>query len=397
MPIQRDLSENNKNNRTIDISNNSNYNIIFNIFSKEEIDIIKKLYENKDDKFQEFIKKVEILEKYQNSKDKAYLITIKRLKMKIDDYIDNINLAENTLKDKDNKIFFLTRQIKELIKKKKELNNNNNKLIYLLNKSNKNYEEAKKAKIELSNLLFKYQKENIKESYNNESNIINEFNIDINDKNDLNKIIDNKEIIKNENKSIINDSNDKNTSNKIITDDSHNLIINKDIKNSEKDFELDSILSKNIIETPKKKKYIQYQINSNINHVEIKGIKNKKDKEILFETQPIENNKNKLKFNGIKFNNNNQNIINKRTLFLPYKKSESVNSSNIFIKEKLKKNVSKRNLKRMSFTIRDKSESAIVNLLDSEKKGNINKDNFNKNDIINYVNRNSRINFLFDN
>ena len=59
--------------------------------------------------FKEFIKKVEILEKYQNSKDKAYLITIKRLKMKIDDYIDIINLAENTLKDKDNKIFFLTR------------------------------------------------------------------------------------------------------------------------------------------------------------------------------------------------------------------------------------------------------------------------------------------------
>ena len=396
IPIQRDLSENNKNNRTIDISNNSNYNIIFNIFSKEEIDIIKKLYENKDDKFQEFIKKIEILEKYQNSKDRAYLTTIKRLKMKIDDYINNINLAENTLKDKDNKIFFLTRQIKELIKKKKELNDNNNKLIYLLNKSNKNYEEAKKAKIELSNLLFKYQNENIKESYNNESNIINELNIDINDKNDINKIIDNKEIIKNENKSIINDSNDKNTSNKIITDDSHNLIINKDIKNSEKDFELDSILSKNIIETPKKKKYIQYQINSNINHVEIKGIKNK-NKEILFETQPIENNKNKLKFNGIKFNNSNQNIINKRLLFLPYKKSESVNSPNIVIKEKLKKNVSKRNLKRMSFTIRDKSESAIVNLLDSEKKGNINKDNFNKNDIINYVNRNSRINFLFEN
>jgi hypothetical protein len=154
--MHRELSENNKINKTIDISNNNN-NIIYNIFTKEEIDTIKKLYEKKEDKFKEFEKKVEILEKYQNSKDKAYLVAIKKLKMKMDDYMHQNNLAENTIKDKESKIFFLTRQIKDLIKKRNELNENNKKLILLLNKTTKNYEDEKKAKINLSNVLLKYK------------------------------------------------------------------------------------------------------------------------------------------------------------------------------------------------------------------------------------------------
>ena len=417
--MHRELSENKKNNISIE---NYNYNIIYNIFTKDEIDKIKKLYEKNDETFQEFMKKVEILEKYQNSKDKAYLVTIKKLKMKVDYYIEQNNLAENTLKDKDNKIFFLTREIKELIKKKKELNENNKKLIYLLNKATKNYEDEKKAKKELSNILLKYQSQTEKNENNeNETDILKELNIDLNENNIIiNNNTDNKDnIVNKDNKEINNNeikikndvnSNDKNiiviknvlkpnpirkesTNNKkIMTDKFENdIITNKDIKNSEKDLEIETIVSN--IKTPRKKKYLQYQINSNTNHVEIKGIKTTKNTETLFETQPKVNIRNSLHMNSNKINFNKKNILNRRALFLPYKKSGSVDKPNkVIINEIVKKNDSKKSIRRRSLLVRDKSESAIVDLLNSDKK--------HRNNIkekINTSKKNSKINVLFEN
>ena len=160
----------------------------------------------------------------------------------------------------------------------------------------------------------------------------------------------------------------------MTSEDSNSIILNKELKNSEKD-ELDSIFSQNIIETPNKKKCVEYTINSNISYVEIKGIKKNKNKNndnILFETQI--NNKRNSK------NNKNNNVEKKRTLILPYKKSESVddlkeikfanhNRKNTVV---LNNNIIK-NMKRLTLFNKDKTESAIVNLLNTDKKEKSNK------------------------
>jgi hypothetical protein len=317
--LKRELSDI-KNNKSIDYINNFNYNIIFNIFSKEEIDIIKKLYENNDNKYNEFIKKVNILEKYQNSKDKAYLVTIKKLKDKIDDYIYRLSSAETKIKDKDYKIFILTKQIKDLLGKKKEYIDKNKKLILLVEESNKNYEQEKRAKIELANRLLKCQSEKRKEAENDNkikvpisSKNINHINLDndLNKNKDLNFDINNLNGVNKENKEEINN----------INENDKNVIVYKDIpiqipnsqeilpikkmtlsdKNSEKDLELDSIFSQNIFESPRKKKCTQFQIISNISRVDIEGINNEKENSnntnILFETQPkIINRKSSYRF-----------------------------------------------------------------------------------------------------
>ena len=187
-------------------------------------------------------------------------------------------------------------------------------------------------------------------------------------------------------------------------DDSYNNIsINKEIKNGEKDMELESILSKNMIDTPKKKKFEEYQINSNISHVEIKGIKRKKNKEVLFETQPKENGRKKynialnLNNNTSSNGNNNKIIINRRGSLLPYKKSESVDKANKNIKEILKRDELNNKFRRKSLLIRDKSESAIVTLLNSDKNLKINKNDNNNNNENNISNNNSKIHVLFEN
>ena len=378
----RELSEDNKNSKISDISNNLNYNIIYNIFTEEEIDIIKKLYEYKYYKFQDFIKKVEILEKYQSSKDKAYIVTIRKLNMKIDEYIEQNNLAEISLKEKDNKILCLTRQLKDLIKKKKDLYENNKKLIVLLNNITKRYKEEKKAKIELANLLLELQNKSENNSNIKENKIMKEIDLDINENiiiNTINNSI-NKENINNENK---NDSVDKNIlllkeilkenpinkeiiqKERLLPNKSKNLPIKKDSVISEKDLELESIVSQNTIETPKNKKQVQYQINSNINHVEIKGNKNKINREVLFETQPKENKK-KLAYSiGVK---NNKQIINRGTLLSQFKTIDKVNNNIKDLKRYDLKNDIKRSMRRMSLINRDKSESAIIDLLNNEKK-----------------------------
>ena len=151
----------------------------------------------------------------------------------------------------------------------------------------------------------------------------------------------------------------------LLHNKSKNLPIKKDSVISEKDLELESIVSQNTIETPKNKKQVQYQINSNINHVEIKGIKNKINREVLFETQPKENKK-KLAYSiGVK---NNKQIINRGTLLSQFKTIDKVNNNIKDLKRYDLKNDIKRSMRRMSLINRDKSESAIIDLLNNEKK-----------------------------
>ena len=422
--LKRELSDF-KNNKSFDYINNFNYNIIFNIFSKEEIDIIKKLYENNDNKYNEFIKKVNILEKYQNSKDKAYLVTIKKLKDKIDDYIYRLSNAETKIKDKDYKIFILTKQIKDLLGKKKEYIDKNKKLILLVEESNKNYEQEKRAKIELANRLLKCQSEKRKEAENDNkikvpisSKNINHINLD----NDLNKNKDLNFDVNNLNG--VNKKNNEDINN--INENDKNIIVYKDIpiqipssqellpikkvtlsdKYSEKDLELDSIFSQNIFESPRKKKCTQFQIISNISRVDIEGINNEKENSnntnILFETQPkIINRKSKKSntiINGTICNNikskksnynNNNNIPNKNlevgisSKILKYKKindiGEEINeekilqTNNNLPEEKSKKIGYRNNIKRKSVINRNNTKSSFSEIINSISRAKSNK------------------------
>ena len=432
--LKRELSDN-KNNKSIDYINNFNYNIIFNIFSKEEIDIIKKLYENNDNKYNEFIKKVNILEKYQNSKDKAYLVTIKKLKDKIDDYIYRLSSAESKIKDKDYKIFILTKQIKDLLGKKKEYIDKNKKLILLVEESNKNYEQEKRAKIELANRLLQCQSEKRKEVENDNkikipisSKNINHINLDndLNKNKDLNFDINNLNGVNKENKEEINN----------INENDKNVIVYKDIpiqipnsqeilpikkmtlsdKNSEKDLELDSIFSQNIFESPRKKKCTQFQIISNISRVDIEGVNNEKENSnntnILFETQPKIINRKSIKSNtningticnNFKIKGSNYININKTpnknlevdisSKLLKYKKKDDIGeeikeekilqTNNNLSEEKSKKIEYKKNIKRRSVFNRNITRSPFAEIINS-----INKTKSNKNLQLNNLNKN---------
>ena len=420
--LKRELSDF-KNNKSFDYINNFNYNIIFNIFSKEEIDIIKKLYENNDNKYNEFIKKVNILEKYQNSKDKAYLVTIKKLKDKIDDYIYRLSNAETKIKDKDYKIFILTKQIKDLLGKKKEYIDKNKKLILLVEESNKNYEQEKRAKIELANRLLKCQSEKRKEAENDNklkvpisSKNINHINLD----NDLNKNKDLNFDVNNLNG--VNKKNNEEINN--INENDKNIIVYKDIpiqipssqellpikkvtlsdKYSEKDLELDSIFSQNIFESPRKKKCTQFQIISNISRVDIEGVNNEKENSnntnILFETQPKIINRKSIKSNTIingticnniksKKSNYNNNIPNKNlevgisSKILKYKKindiGEEINeekilqTNNNLPEEKSKKIGYRNNIKRRSVINRNNTKSSFSEIINSISRAKSNK------------------------
>ena len=101
------------------------------------------------------------------------------------------------------------------------------------------------------------------------------------------------------------------------------------------------------------------------------------------------NETNSLTINNI---NNKKNVINRRHLLFPYKKSESVDKSNKVKNEIIKKNDSKKIMKRRSLMLRDKSESAIVNLLNSNKK-----QRQHIKEKMNTGKKNCKINFLFEN
>ena len=431
--LKRELSDI-KNNKSIDYINNFNYNIIFNIFSKEEIDIIKKLYENNDSKYNEFIKKVKILEKYQNSKDKAYLVTIKKLKDKIDDYIYRLSSAESKIKDKDYRIFILTKQIKELLEKKKDYIDKNRKLILLVEESNKNYEQEKRAKIELSNRLLKCQYQKGKEDGNDKaikmaisSKNINHINLNnnINKNKDLNFDINNLNDVNKENNEDINNNYEKNDKNVIVYKDipiqipnSQEILPIKKVtisdRNSEKDLELDSIFSQNIFESPRKKKCTQFQIISNISHVDIEAanneIENRSNTNILFETQPKIINRKSIKSNTIindkicdniksksSNNINNNNTIQKNlgvkssSILLKYKKIDNIGeetneekilqTNNNLSEKKSKKMEYRNNIRRKSVINKNDRKSSFGETINS-----ISKTKSNKNLQLNYIN-----------
>lgn len=85
-------------------TNNDKNNLCI-LFNEKEIETIKKMYEKDSGKFEEFIKKVDIIQKYKNSKEKALMLKIKQSEMKIKEYEEKIFLAENSIKDKERQIF----------------------------------------------------------------------------------------------------------------------------------------------------------------------------------------------------------------------------------------------------------------------------------------------------
>ena len=118
----------------------------------------------------------------------------------------------------------------------------------------------------------------------------------------------------------------------------------------------------------------------------MRGIKDNNNKGVLFETQPKERKKIISYSHGMK--NNYKNIIKRGSMI---KKSETVDNTNKKIIELLNKNDIKGGKRKMSLVNRDKSESAIVDLLDSDIKEN------KKSGLEKFNNKsNSKINILFE-
>ena len=198
-PIEKKIDNNNANtlsnkktNHKINISNLGN-NIIYPLFNEDEKKIIQKLFSENSEKYLDFCRKINILERYKNSKSKAYLMKIKHLENKINVQKEELKYADNTIADRENQIFYLTKQINILMQKQKSYNEKIIKLNQSLDNANKVIENYKKDNINMSNLLFNAKKNNniqineIKEEDNSSLKEEKNSSIVINQKEESNK------------------------------------------------------------------------------------------------------------------------------------------------------------------------------------------------------------------
>jgi hypothetical protein len=186
------------------------------IFSSDEKDIIKKLF-NDEEKYQNFITKINILEKSSIIKEKEMDMKIKIFNNKLNDKEIEIIELVNELKEKDNTIIALNAHNRELKKTSYELINRINVLTKSLNESNQKYESFEKKYKEIKNSIFSI--DGIIEAKSKEGNIIpitlenqstvNNAEKTLNSKNDNISIQDNSEEENNKN------SNDDNMSENI--------------------------------------------------------------------------------------------------------------------------------------------------------------------------------------
>ena len=124
---------------------------LINILSSEEIIIIKKLFDDDEEKFSNFIKKINIIEKYISIKEKEMNQNIKLMENKLKKNKILLQEAQNIIKQKTNELLKLNSEIKDLnqvkvllIQKIKDINNslnkekNNNKILKDENEKLKN-------------------------------------------------------------------------------------------------------------------------------------------------------------------------------------------------------------------------------------------------------------------
>ena len=187
-PMKKNVNEISKNEVRI------NKDGLINLLNSEEIMSIKTLFDGNEEKFSNFVKKINAIEKYIFIKEKEMNQNIKIMKNKMKDKDNLLIKAQNTIKQKTNELVKLNLQIKDLnqikevlILKIKELNNT-------INEEKNNNQILQKEYLEIKNSIFNIDgiiggniiKENTDKNKNNQKQEINKNNKDIHYK-DINK------------------------------------------------------------------------------------------------------------------------------------------------------------------------------------------------------------------
>ena len=187
-PMKKNVNEISKNEVII------NKDGLINLLNSEEIMSIKTLFDGNEEKFSNFVKKINAIEKYIFIKEKEMNQNIKIMKNKMKDKDNLLIKAQNTIKQKTNELVKLNLQIKDLnqikevlILKIKELNNT-------INEEKNNNQILQKEYLEIKNSIFNIDgiiggniiKENTEKNKNNQKQDINKNNKDIHYK-DINK------------------------------------------------------------------------------------------------------------------------------------------------------------------------------------------------------------------
>ena len=169
-PIKKNKIENSKNEIKI------NKDGLINLFNSEELISIKKLFDDNEEKFSNFVKKINVIEKYISVKEKEMNQTIKIMENKMKKNNDLLKSAQNMIKDKNKELVRLNIEIKDL-------NQIKNLLIQKIKELNNSLNEEKN-----NNLLLKKENSKIKNSIFNIDGIIGGNIIkENNEKNNLNE------------------------------------------------------------------------------------------------------------------------------------------------------------------------------------------------------------------
>ena len=190
-PIKKDKEK--ENNNKEENSNNNNNEGLINLFNSEELLCIKKLFEENDEKYNNFIKKINVIEKYIFVKEKEMNQNIKNMENKMKKNNDMLKKAQDIINEKTKELIKLNIEIKELnqiknllIQKIKELNN-------IINEEKMNNQNLKEENIKIKNSIFNIdgiiagdiikEKSGKLEVYNNKEKNENNINIKERDNN----------------------------------------------------------------------------------------------------------------------------------------------------------------------------------------------------------------------
>ena len=131
----------------------NNLNITENIFTKEEINVIKNSFLS-EDKYENFMNKINILDKASKSKEKEMNMKIKIIENKLKEKEKELLELKRISKEKENKIITLNVQNKELKKDKEDLLNKINFLAHTLNELDYKNQMILKKNEQIKNSIF---------------------------------------------------------------------------------------------------------------------------------------------------------------------------------------------------------------------------------------------------
>ena len=149
-PIHKGKNKNENSKNEVQINKEG----LISLFDSEELIIIRRLYEDNEEKFSNFVKKVNIIEKYISVKEKEMNTKIKNMENKIKANNEFVKNVENKLKEKNIEIIKVNKEIKDLsqlkillIQKIKEMNDS-------LNEEKNNNNILKNENIKIKNSIF---------------------------------------------------------------------------------------------------------------------------------------------------------------------------------------------------------------------------------------------------